>query len=55
VDTDLLNGVEEAQRPAKVQAILGQMTGRKHILVRLEPVRDSEAEVKGYMAFTQPR
>jgi hypothetical protein len=55
VDTELLNGVGEAQRPAKVQAILGQMTGRKHVLVRLEPVRDSEAEIKGYMAFTQPR
>ena len=55
VDTESLSGVGEAQRPARVQAMLEQKTGRKHLLVRLEPLRDSEAEVKGYMVFTKPR
>jgi hypothetical protein len=55
VDTETLAGVENAKRPAKVQTMLEQRTGRKQALIRLEPIRDSEDEVKGYMAFTQPQ
>ena len=55
VDTDLLAGFGEAERAAKVQAMLEAQTGRKQKLIRLEPIRDSEKEVKGYMAFTRPR
>lgn len=53
VDMDLLTHVPEAERAARVQEMLVNRTGKPQNLVRLEPVRDSEAEVKGYMAFTQ--
>jgi len=55
LDTDQLAGVSTTDRPAKVQEMLERHTGRKQQLVRLEPIRDSEEELKGYMVFTQPR
>ncbi len=53
VDMDLLTPVAEAERAAKVEQMLENRTGKPQKLVRLEPVRDSEAELKGYMAFTK--
>jgi len=55
VDMDLLNPVPEAERAARVQEMLEMRTGKPQTLIRLEPVRDSEQELKGYMAFTQSR
>jgi hypothetical protein len=55
VDMDLLTPVPEAERAARVQEMLFARTGKKQTLIRLEPVRDSEQELKGYMAFTESR
>ncbi len=55
VDMDLLNPVPEAERAARVQEMLEMRTGKPQTLIRLEPVRDSEQELKGYMAFTRSR
>jgi len=55
IDMDLLAGLPEPERAARVQAMLETRTGKKQKLVRLEPVRDSEEQLKGYMAFTQPQ
>ncbi|MCE5308980.1 MAG: hypothetical protein LLG20_15180 [Acidobacteriales bacterium] len=53
VDMDLLTPVPEPQRAARIEAVLEDRTGKKQKVVRLEPVRDSEEALKGYMAFTR--
>ena len=55
VEPDLLNGVPEAQQPAKLTGILRARTSNRNLTVtRLEPVRGSENELQGYLAFTRP-
>ena len=55
VDPELLSQVPENQRAAKLAPILKARTGRKELaVVRVEPIRDSENEIKGYMAFVKP-
>ena len=54
IDADLLNSVPEAQRPTRAAELLKARAGRKETVVRLEPIVDSEQELKGYMAFTTP-
>ncbi len=55
VDAELLAGVPENQQVAKVTEVLQQRFGRKHVEVtRVEPIQNSESEIKGYMAFTRP-
>ena len=44
----------EEQRLAKLSGILKSRTGKTHAISRLEPILDSEGEVKGYMAFAKP-
>ncbi|MEN6603180.1 MAG: hypothetical protein ABFD86_12265 [Bryobacteraceae bacterium] len=53
VDMDLLTRMPEPQRAARIEAMLEDRTGKKQKVVRLEPVRDSEEALKGYMAFTR--
>jgi hypothetical protein len=53
VDMDLLTPVPEPQRAARIEAMLEDRTGKRQKVVRLEPVRDSEEALKGYMAFTR--
>jgi hypothetical protein len=54
IEPELLAGVPEDQRLAKLSGILKSRTGKTHVVSRLEPVVDSEGEVKGYMAFAKP-
>ena len=54
IEPELLAGVPEEQQPAKLAAILKARTGKIHIVSRVEPILDSEGEVKGYMAFAKP-
>ena len=52
IDPELLSGVPEGQRLSKLSQIL--MTRNKK-MVRLQPIYDeSERELKGYIAFTNP-
>jgi hypothetical protein len=54
IEPELLAGVPEDQRLAKLSGILKNRTGKAHAISRLEPILDSEGEVKGYMAFAKP-
>ncbi|MEO7143548.1 MAG: hypothetical protein ABI165_08605 [Bryobacteraceae bacterium] len=54
IEPDLLAGVSEAGRAARVTALVRKRTGKKPAMVRLEPIFDSEQVLKGYMAFTTP-
>ena len=54
IEPELLLNVAENARGAKSAEILKNKTGRQHTITRLEPIYDSEQEIKGYMAFTRP-
>ena len=54
MDPDQLQGIPDAERPSRASALLKARTGRKYSVVRLDPIVDSEQEIKGYMAFTTP-
>jgi hypothetical protein len=52
LEPELLAGVPEAERTDHAAAMLKAKTGKKQTVSRLEPIFDSEREVRGYMAFT---
>jgi hypothetical protein len=55
IDPELLSGIPESQRIAKLAEILKVRTGKKQSVLRVQPIYDtSENELKGYMAFTKP-
>jgi len=54
MDSEQLGGVPEVERAGRASALLQAHTGKKYKVVRLEPIVDSEQEIKGYMAFTTP-
>jgi len=55
VDAELLMGTPEDQRVGKLAEILRIHTGRKQLTVtRVEPIYDSENDIKGYMALAKP-
>jgi hypothetical protein len=54
IDAELLAGLSPPERLAKAREMLRSRAGEKHQVVRLEPALDSEAEIKGYIAFTGP-
>ena len=54
VEPELLSLIPEQQRAAHVAEMLRQYAGKRRTLVRLEPMLDSEQEIKGYMAYTKP-
>ncbi|HZT31892.1 MAG TPA: hypothetical protein VFA33_18530 [Bryobacteraceae bacterium] len=48
----LLAGVAESDRLARANQLLQSHTGQKQlVIVRVEPIYDTEGEIKGYMAF----
>lgn len=55
VEASLMAGIPEMQRVARLTELLKIRTGNKRLNVtRVEPVRDSEGELEGYMAFARP-
>jgi hypothetical protein len=54
MDTEQLSNTPENARSAKAGTLLQARTGKKYHVVRLEPIVDSEQEIKGFMAFTTP-
>src|ERR671939_366963 len=54
IEPDVLQGIPEAQRLNKASSMIRARTGQKHSVSRVEPIFDSEKEIKGYMAFTTP-
>lgn len=55
VDRELLAGIPENQRVAELTQALQRRTSNRRLKVtRVEPILDSEGELKGYMAFARP-
>jgi hypothetical protein len=53
IATDLLADTPEPQRPARVEQLIRQRTGKVWHVVRVEPIRDdTEQEMKGFIAYT---
>jgi hypothetical protein len=54
VNSELLTGVSDQERSAKLTEILQARTAnRRLVVIRVEPVLDSEGELEGYMAFAR--
>ena len=54
VNAELLAGVPGEERAAKLTGILQvRMNNRHLVVIRVEPVLDSEGELEGYMAFAR--
>ena len=54
IEPELVSAVPESQRIPELGRILTARTGKKQTLSRIEPIFDSEHEIKGYMAFSRP-
>ncbi|HVW85993.1 MAG TPA: hypothetical protein VHB50_14995 [Bryobacteraceae bacterium] len=54
VEPELVNSMPESRRLVELGKVLSLRTGKKQILTRIEPIVDSEKEIKGYMAFSRP-
>ena len=49
-----LSHVPEPERHSRAEGLIRDRFGRKLKLVRLEPIRDSDNEIEGFMALAQP-
>jgi hypothetical protein len=54
VESELVSAIPETQRLEQLGKVLSARTGKRTELTRLEPIYDSEKEIKGYMAFARP-
>jgi hypothetical protein len=54
IEPELVSSVPESNRLIELSRILTQRTGKKQVLIRIEPILDAEKELKGYMAFGTP-
>ena len=54
IDPDLLEGTKDSELQARAGALLKDKTPRKDRLTKLTPIFDSDKELKGYLAYTQP-
>ncbi|SRR5579883_398007 len=55
VNTELLAGVPEPERAARLSRLLRRQSGNARLQVsRIEPVLDSEGGLQGYLAFVRP-
>jgi|SRR5581483_1484557 len=52
MDAGQFSSVPETERAARAGALLKTRTGKRYNVIRLEPIIDSEQEIKGFMAFT---
>ncbi len=55
VDPALLDGILESQQAERLTQVLRTQTGNRRLTVtRVEPIRDSEGELQGYLASARP-
>ena len=54
IESELVSSFPENERLEGLSKVLTQRTGKTQHLTRIEPILDSEQEVKGYMAFARP-
>jgi len=52
MDAEQFASVPEAERASQAAVLLKARTGKRYNVIRLDPIIDSEKEIKGYMAFT---
>jgi len=53
-ETSLLAGESAARRPARAAELLRKRLGKEIGVLRVEPIHDSEGEIRGYIALTRP-
>ena len=53
IESDLLSTLPEERRSAQASREIQSRFGRRNSLIRLEPIFDSEREIKGYLAYTK--
>lgn len=51
IEPELVSAFPEGKRLSELSRILTQRTGKRQVVTRVEPIVDSEKELKGYMAF----
>ncbi len=54
IEPDLLSNVSGADQTARANELIRKRHGRAQSLIRLEPIFDSEKEIKGFLAYTRP-
>lgn len=54
LEPELVASMQEPGRLEKLSAVISTQNGKKQVLTRIEPIYDSEQELKGYMAFAKP-
>ena len=54
VEPELVSSIPEPERLQKLSGILSTQRGKAVSLTRVEPIYDSEQELKGFMAFAKP-
>ncbi|MGI8991511.1 MAG: hypothetical protein ACR2I2_18255 [Bryobacteraceae bacterium] len=54
IEPELIASIPEDRRLGQLSRILTNKTGKQQRIARLEPIYDSENEIKGYMAFAKP-
>ncbi len=54
IETELVSSFPENERLDRLGKVLSARTGKVQRLTRIEPILDSEQEIKGYMAFAKP-
>ena len=52
MDAEKFASIPEPERAAQAGVLLKARTGKRYNIIRLDPIVDSEKEIKGYMAFT---
>ena len=52
MDAEQFASIPEPERAAQAGVLLKARTGKRYNIIRLDPIVDSEKEIKGYMAFT---
>ena len=54
IEPELLVGAPEGQLVPRASSLVKTRYKTRKDIVRVEPIFDSEKEIKGYMAFTEP-
>ena len=54
IDSELVSSYPENEQLEQLGRVLTARTGKKQVLTHIEPVLDSDKEIKGYMAFARP-
>lgn len=54
IEPELVLPIPENDRLQRLGEILKARTGKSQVLTGLEPIYDSEKEIKGFMAFAKP-